>query len=281
MNHFNAHAIGFALDQVKEWSCRYTLAHEFGDPALPHRHKFMLEMVTKAQAACRDANFAEADRQIAMLLKRLEKVHAADEFSAIRGALISVRDQILTELSRHTFIRVDEKYSAFVDKDDLFGANVTARFPSAAEDLKNAGNALAVGLGTACVFHLMRAAEWGLRALATDRRLQFAKGTLDSKQWGEIIIAFDSYAGKLVTFDAKNWPSESVRQAQVRFYQTAVKECRAFNDAWRRHVSHAHDGAFYYPEQANSVMTHTRAFLVMLATKIGEHQVTPEFWTTA
>src|SRR5690606_26724969 len=103
---------------------------------------------------------------------------------------------------------------------------------------------------------------------------------LSQKQWGEIIKQLETTVGSLVTRPAANWPSEEMRQEQIRFYQLAMVEFRAFNDAWRRHVSHAHEGAFHDAYQAASVMMHTQRFMQQLATKISEHATTPEYWTS-
>jgi hypothetical protein len=101
---------------------------------------------------------------------------------------------------------------------------------------------------------------------------------LDSKQWGEIIAQLETVVGKLISLPANNWPSEAIRQTQIRFYQETMIEFRAFNDAWRRHVSHAHDGAVYDCNQAISVMNHTKAFMQKLATKISEGTISDEYW---
>src|SRR4051794_4802873 len=52
---------------------------------------------------------------------------------------------------------------------EIMGAEVKAAFPSAMPDVLEVGNCLAAECNTAAVFHLMRVAEVGLRALASDR----------------------------------------------------------------------------------------------------------------
>jgi len=65
----------------------------------------------------------------------------------------------------------------------LFGDDVAKKFPSASVDIEEAGKCLALDRGTATVFHLMRAMEVGLRALAkslNDHRLDQRQTRLGS-----------------------------------------------------------------------------------------------------
>ena len=72
---------------------------------------------------------------------------------------------------------------------DFFDGGVPGKFkdtfPSAMEDLDEAGKCYATGRHRATVFHVIRAAEWALRALA---RAAGVNGQLDYKEWGEDCI---------------------------------------------------------------------------------------------
>jgi len=62
-----------------------------------------------------------------------------------------------------------------------FGAEVEARFPSANEDIYEAAKCLALDRATACVMHLMRVCELGLKALATTINVQ------SQRDWGSYL----------------------------------------------------------------------------------------------
>ena len=158
-------------------------------------------------------------------------------------------------------------------------AAVYDNFESARQDILEAGNCLAAECCTGAVFHLMRAAEVARRVFGADRQVTFPKGTIDSKQWGEIIGQLEKAVVKLGQDDSTNWPSDAIRQSQIRFCNWALIEFRAFNDAWRRHISHAHEGATYDRDQAMSVLQHTKAFMVKLASRLSEHSTGPKYWT--
>jgi len=82
----------------------------------------------------------------------------------------------------------DDKY---FENDKLFGEDVFEVFEEARQDLKDAGNCLASALYTACVFHLMRVSEFGLRRLAAKLKVKlFDKGMrqqVEYATWGKVI----------------------------------------------------------------------------------------------
>jgi hypothetical protein len=167
-----------------------------------------------------------------------------------------------------------------LDNEKSFGQKVYDAFPSARLDVKEAGNCLAGDCATAAVFHLMRVAEVALRELARDRRVIFPKGSIDQKQWGEILGKLKSQIGDLILKDGKLWPSEDVRQEQVRFYQEALMMFNAFNDVFRRHVAHAREDSIYDTPRAITVWNYTKRFMEWLAPKISETSEGDEYWKT-
>ncbi len=124
----------------------------------------------------------------------------------------------------------------------------------------------------------MRAAEIALRALATDRGVKYPDATVASKQVGDLLMALDSKVKKLRETPAATWPSVEIQDAQIKFYAEAVLQFRGFNEAWRRHMAHAHDGAFYSRDTAIGILGHVRSLMQLLASKIAESSVTPEIW---
>ncbi len=70
------------------------------------------------------------------------------------------------ELKSHHFFYIPQGRFAHYMQPVAFGVEVTTKFPTASADIEEAGNCYAVGRNTACVFHLMRVMEIGIRALA-------------------------------------------------------------------------------------------------------------------
>lgn len=226
---------------------------------------------------CHDAGFTEAWGEIDRVNSTFDQKSAASCTSAARH----IKQLLVAEVGKRRFLIIDKQFSDFVDNQALFGQRVKDEFPSAERDVCELGNCLAAGCHTAAVFHAMRAAEIALRALAADRRVSYPDAALSSKQVGDLLSALDGKLADLRKADAKLWPSKDVKDAQIKFYHSAVAEFRDFNEAWRKHMAHAHEGAFYGPGAASDIVKHVRSAMEMLAEKISENTATPEYWTQA
>lgn len=164
---------------------------------------------------------------------------------------------------------------------DILGPKVLSAFPSSEADFIESANCLAAECNTAAVFHLMKAAEVGLRALANDREAAFKNKPLDQQEWGTILQYVDGCIRDLRAAPAANWSDPGIKDTQTRFYSEVVAELRQFNEAWRRHLSHAREDGIYDRDYANSVFRHVRVFMQKLAERINESNITPKYWTTA
>jgi hypothetical protein len=123
--------------------------------------------------------------------------------SSVATILSELYLDIEREMMRRKFAIVQPDRSQYAEVDQLFGSQVYAAFPSARRDIREAGNCLAVDAGTAAVFHLMRAAEVALRALAVDRDVQYPDASINSKQVGDLLSALDGKLLELRKADAK------------------------------------------------------------------------------
>lgn len=74
---------------------------------------------------------------------------------------------IAIALNHRKFFEPEPQYARYFENPKLFGEQVFAAFPSATDDITEAGTCLAFERATACVMHLMRACEVALRALAS------------------------------------------------------------------------------------------------------------------
>src|SRR5208282_5491043 len=86
--------------------------------------------------------------------------------AALKELLEQIYQTFYLKLDQMKFAYIPAPNDKYFERDDMFGAKVYDRFPPARDDIKDAGNCYAASLYTACVFHLMRVAELGLRAIA-------------------------------------------------------------------------------------------------------------------
>jgi hypothetical protein len=205
------------------------------------------------------------------------------DYSSAITHLKSLEMAILTDSSSHYFIHIrNDRINFFPFHEDKvsgkksywFGQEVHDAFESAREDISEAGYCLAVEANTAAVYHLTCAAEHGLRALARDRRIVFPKGPIELQQWGDIMRELEKAVAAIT-----NWPKSKAREVALEFYNQALKDCRYFNETYRRQVAHARRQ--YDRHEALSAMVRAREFMQLLATRISDRKKTPLVWKRA
>jgi len=188
-----------------------------------------------------------------------ERMECSVAAALINDLVSSAKD----ELMKVQFAYIPKDKAEYFEQSDLFGRPVTAAFPSACSEIKDAGNCIAAGLHTAAVFHLMRVAERGMRSLA--RRLHVSKvknkTPIEFGSWEHIIAALEAKAGL-------NFPKTKAGQAESEFYKGLFVELRAFKDFWRNAVMHTR--ADYDEHWARSAFVHVRAFVQRLSTRVKE-----------
>ena len=86
---------------------------------------------------------------------------------------------LFTELNKRQFYAPTRNLMKYYQQPKLFGDDVFNNFPSANEDIEEAGTCLALERATACVLHLNRALEVSLNVLANA-----ALGTGKRNDWG-------------------------------------------------------------------------------------------------
>jgi hypothetical protein len=165
---------------------------------------WLRKVLKELRDACYDAKLMESSQKIYSSEHHLSGANAKTNVDVVWTHIRTVREQIIRELAGRKFLYVDPQFSKCVDQDDLFGESVKKAFPSATYDIKESGNCLAADCATAAVFHLMRVAEYGLRALAWDRRIKVPKGPIELACWEDIIRELED-AEKAIKNFPKTW----------------------------------------------------------------------------
>lgn len=129
-------------------------------------------------------------------------------------------------------------------------------FPSALNDVEEAGKCLALGRHTAAVVHTMRILEFGLAALGREFSVSTNRAT-----WHRIIEQIhDAIEAKSLALGG-SWSDQT-------FYSGAATQMTFFKDAWRNHVMHGR--VTFDEETAPPVIEYVRRFMSDLATKLSE-----------
>lgn len=243
-----------------------------GQAPLPEVKQSVIEKLTAAELIFSEAGMTECLDPVRSALHGLRQDDFLDN-SVVKTIVNRLLGDILKNVDKRTFLILNGDNS-LIDNDELFGEVVAKAFPSAKDDIREAGNCLAVECTTAAVFHLMRAAEHGLRALARDRRIKVIRGPLELATWDDIIKELEKAEQAI-----QNYPRTLVREKQLWFYHGAMMEFRRFKNKFRNQIMHTRDN--YDLHEAKSAYEHVKDFMVILAGKISEKKRTPMIWRKA
>jgi hypothetical protein len=163
----------------------------------------------------------------------------ADIFST----LTFLNDSLLNDLEKEGIVCVPSERRNYYDRDDLFGPNVSAAFPSCERDIRRAGSCYALAQEDACVHHLKLVLERGLNALATKFGVTFHYA-----DWQKLI---DQIKTKLEPLP---------RGPELDFYRHVNAQFGFLKEAYRKHSAHARDDPYDMPK-ALSILNHVKEFM--------------------
>jgi hypothetical protein len=174
-----------------------------------------------------------------------------------------LRETVEDEFKRVYFHQYDaNKVSILLDV-HLDWASAIGKFPSATNDILSAIDCYALDQNTACVFHLMRVAERGLRALANERKIPWPKHPVEWATWQDILTEIEKSTKPIAM-----WPRGPRKDAALAFYTGAIGQFHAFKELYRNAVMHVR--ADYDEFDAARAINQVRDFMISLSSKIGD-----------
>ncbi len=168
-------------------------------------------------------------------------------------------NRLQDECRRHLVMVIEKDYAKyfsnaqFFDADDPAVNKVSMQFSTANEDIAEAGKCLACGRATACVMHLNRVMEVGLKALAA------AGGVGPQNNWGK-------YLSEIEQELQRRMKASGARTADEQFYAEAHAMFDSVRRAWRNPTMHV--AKTYTEERAEEILIAVRSFMRHLATKL-------------
>jgi hypothetical protein len=182
----------------------------------------------------------------------------------IPGKFADIDRSLKRELSRvHLRVIDRSKLKLYEPKEPLFGAEFQAKFQSEGVfELDEAGKCLALGRPTACVFHLMRIMEIGIRALA--RCLAIPDPVKPgARNWGGILR--EIWKG----IEAK-WPTVSDRmKGDGHFFEALYASLDAVKNPQRNATMHVEKK--YTDDEAEDIFAAVKGFTRRLANRCDEN----------
>ena len=179
-------------------------------------------------------------------------------YQQLAAELPALQDRIRDEMSLCSFFQIrNDKKQYYESTVPLFGESVQAAFVSAASDIRESGNCLALGRNTACVFHLMRVLEIGLTALGAVFSVSLAH-----TNWAPAIEEIEKRIREM--HKDPTWKSRSDCKDLQERYAQAASHFGILKDAWRNYTAHARGK--YDEAEAFIIFLNVQGFVQKLAT---------------
>jgi hypothetical protein len=282
MNHFNAENSVAYLEQLNTLTSVLTLMkRRHGGGALPQADdlelaKVLLGGLLDVSIAC---GYGEAMTEVQTLQTcDLSKF----DYSTMLARMEHLRTLFHKALTAYRFLQVRPGLTKYLEDAPEralllpvlwppFSRDVLDAFPSATYDIREAGNCLAVECNTASVFHLMRVAEYGMRALAWDRRIKIARGPIELATWEDVIRELEKSEQQI-----SQYPKSLARDAQYDFFHGVMMDLRAFKNAFRNQVMHTR--SVYSNTEAVAIYERVSSFMNLLSSRITEGKRTQRIW---
>jgi len=206
----------------------------------------------------------------ARYIERMKSVIDEDDtdFDLAFRMVVNLRGRIDDELSLAHFMQIPSTKATFFQDQALFGQDVSNNFPSTILDIEEAGKCLALSRSTACVFHLMRVVEVGVKAFAQALGVLGAVRTAQPS-WGEVLRLTNA------EIQAKNKSGDPSWTPEKRgFFENVQADLMTVKNAWRNTTMHVENT--YDDERAEDVFNAVKGFMRHLAKHIDESgQFTP------
>jgi hypothetical protein len=173
----------------------------------------------------------------------------------VQNWLVQATSRIADNFSQQCVLVLAPEMLRYYQQPKLFGDAVFDNFESATDDIIEAGNCLALGRGTACVMHLMRVLEAGLKALAGALEIE------RQNDWG-------SYIREINRALAVRGSMPGPKSPDAQFYAEMAAQFEYLKRAWRNPSMHI-DRA-YGIDRAGEILLAVKSFMGLLATKLKE-----------
>ena len=175
----------------------------------------------------------------------------------------NLRDAMIIEFKDYLFFAYSKEKGQRVKTWEVDWGKAIAAFPEVRMEVHSAVDCYALQHPTASVFHSMRIAECGLRALAKERRVTLPKNkAIEWATWQEIIKALDDEIRAI----GGTWKAGGAKDSALAFYSGARADLNGFKDEYRNLVMHVRGQNDEF--QALRALTQVHAFMERVAERI-------------
>lgn len=166
------------------------------------------------------------------------------------------------------FYRYPPERAKLLDEFETDWEPTLKSFPSSRKDIIDGIDCYACGHPTACVFHMVRVAERGLRAIARERGIKAIRNkkavAIERAQWSELTRELAKVAKDIEL----TWKPSRNKDEAMTFYMAAHSHMDYLRVAYRNDVSHVRTE--YTDNNAVEIMRHTRLFMNTMSIRLSE-----------
>lgn len=185
--------------------------------------------------------------------------------------LVALGETLHFELNRQSIYHYPEALAKTLKDHEKDWAAAITSFKSAKPDITSGVDCHCMGQPTAAVFHFMRAAEIGMRALASERRIKLKSHgkakPIEYAEWSEILRELRKAQADIESGPTA-WSAGPRKDAALDFYGSAIAGLTHFKDRYRNPVSHSR--RTYEPEDSAKVMRQVRDFMNDIALRVSD-----------
>lgn len=234
--------------------------YDYAAPLAEVVAKRTLNYLPRIERECRSIGLQMSADAATRAIARLEnRATVSVNYQWLRDKVSDIKDLICDEMRQHGFFYISpEKSKYWPNKTDrnAFGDNVADAFGSCFFDAGQAGICLAIGLGTASVFHSMRVLEIGLAALGAVFGVSLAH-----TNWEPALREIESKIREM--HKDPSWKALSDCKAKQERYSQAASHFAVLKDAWRNYTMHARGN--HGDDEAEMIFLNVRGFMQKLA----------------
>jgi hypothetical protein len=197
--------------------------------------------------------------QIHSLAEELKTGMADRRESVLHARVNAIANGVENNLHSRKFMFMPAEEASYWNNPKIFGETFILSFPEKASfEMIEVGKCFAAARGTACVFHSMRVAEYGLRKLARKLRVTIGdrgkKCPIEYGDWNKVITGIRN---KII--EIRKLPAGPRREKSLQLYSSAADHCEYLKDIWRNELMHTR--RFYSKAEALSVIQRVREFI--------------------
>lgn len=206
------------------------------------------------QRECETLELPSATVQIGRMRQWLDA--GSGDLHVLTQMLVELQNRVIDELSTRFFLAVPlQKRHYYEQPEAVLGPEIVKAFPSATDDIAEAGKCFSLSRYTACVFHLSRIVEAGLRVLTIEIGVKL------KHDWGAQLQEIEK---ELET----RYKAAGARTPDDLFFSETASQIGHIKNAWRNPTMHIERR--FNEEVALDIFNAVKAFMRHISVRLKE-----------